>query len=52
MFVLCRDQLLVDQPDWDFEWFMATHLSDYLVMSQQFMDECFAEPGQQVEGGS
>lgn len=37
--MVCRDQLLLDQPDWDFDWFMSTQLSDYLIMSQEFMDE-------------
>jgi hypothetical protein len=40
---LCRDQLLLDEPDWDFDWFKSTHLKDYLVMSQEFMDEFYAE---------
>ncbi len=52
LLLLCRDQLLLDQPDWDFDWFLATHLSDYLVMSQQFMNECFAEAKQQSNAGS
>jgi hypothetical protein len=37
----------LDQPDWDFQYFMDTHLKQYLVMSQEFMDECFAEQQQQ-----
>lgn len=44
--VVCRDQLLLDQPDWDFDGFMSTHLSDYLVMSKEFMDEFYAEQQQ------
>ena len=42
----CRDQLLLDQPDWDFDAFMSSHLDDYLVMSHQFMEEYFAEQQQ------
>jgi hypothetical protein len=45
----CRDQLLLDQPDWDYQGFMSAHLSDYLVMSQQFMAEYFAEDGQEQQ---
>ncbi|KAF8058053.1 AIG2LD [Scenedesmus sp. PABB004] len=32
-----RDQLLLDQPDWDFDAFMAQHLPEYLNMSAAFM---------------
>lgn len=42
-----RDQLLLDQPDWDFDAFMSAHLADYLIMSQEFMDEYWAEQQQQ-----
>jgi hypothetical protein len=45
----CRGQLLLDQPDWDYQGFMSKHLSDYLVMSQQFMAEYFAEEGQEQQ---
>jgi len=38
---------MLDQPDWDFAAFMSTHLSDYLVMSQEFMDEYYADTQQQ-----
>lgn len=49
LFMACRDQLLLDQPDWDYEGFMSAHLGDYLVMSQQFMAEYFAEDGQKQQ---
>ncbi|KAF6261215.1 Butirosin biosynthesis, BtrG-like protein [Scenedesmus sp. NREL 46B-D3] len=38
-----KDQLLLDQPDWDFSGFMAQHLPEYLTMTKLFMQECFPE---------
>lgn len=50
--LLCcrRDQLQLDQPDWDFQEFMSAHLPDYLVMSKEFMEEVFPEQQQQPQG--
>lgn len=47
--VCCRDQLLFDQPDWDFSEFMSQHLPDYLTMSQEFMEEYFPAAQQQQQ---
>eukprot|EP00879_Flechtneria_rotunda_P018383 GHRR01019282.1.p2 GENE.GHRR01019282.1~~GHRR01019282.1.p2 ORF type:complete len:151 (+),score=38.02 GHRR01019282.1:107-559(+) len=41
------DQLLLDQPDWDFQAFINQHLQDYLIMSKEFMDEYYATEQQQ-----
>jgi hypothetical protein len=45
----CRGQLLLEQPDWDFSEFMSQHLPAYLVMTQEFMQECFSQQQQQQQ---
>jgi hypothetical protein len=43
-----RDQLLFEQPDWDFQLFTSQHLAAYLEMTRDFMKEYFPEhQGQQ-----
>eukprot|EP00878_Enallax_costatus_P031326 GHUV01034252.1.p1 GENE.GHUV01034252.1~~GHUV01034252.1.p1 ORF type:complete len:101 (+),score=46.50 GHUV01034252.1:631-933(+) len=42
-----RDQLLLDQCDWDYQAFVAEHLADYLIMTKEFMEECFPDQQQQ-----
>lgn len=44
-----RDQLQLGEPDWDYAHFLQQHLADYLVMTQRFMDECFASDGGQQQ---
>jgi hypothetical protein len=41
-----RDQLLLDEPDWDYSLFLTRDLQQYLVDSEEFMREFYAAEAQ------